>query len=232
MYSQFFKPFPIIETERLVLRKIKKSDVKDLYEYCSSEVSAKYSLWEPHENIGVTRQYISWLLRSEKRGEYFTWGIELKENSKLIGTVSLPSIDKYYKVAEIGYGIIDSYWGNGYASEAIKAIMEYGFCTVGFICINAKIMKENSASVRVASAVGMQCDGLLRNGVYCKDKAHDVYVFSMLDTDYQNLIEKENIGETEVEESPQLSSEKEEESSVKDDADDSLTKLPDNAEME
>ena len=198
MYTQFFKPFPTIETDRLILRKIKKSDAKDLYEYCSSEVSAKYSLWEPHEDLGVTRQYISWLLRSEKRGEYFTWGIELKSSGKLIGTVSLPSIDKDYKVAEIGYGIIDSYWGNGYASEAIKAIMEYGFCTVGFICINAKIMKENSASVRVASAVGMQCDGLLRNGVYCKGKAHDVYVFSMLDTDYKELLEKQE-NETSVE---------------------------------
>lgn len=191
MYTQFFKPFPTIETDRLILRKIKKSDAKDLYEYCSSEVSARYSLWEPHEDLGVTRQYISWLLRSEKRGEYFTWGIELKSSGKLIGTVTLPSIDKDYKVAEIGYGIIDSYWGNGYASEAIKAIMEYGFCTVGFICINAKIMKENSASVRVASAVGMQCDGLLRNGVYCKGKAHDVYVFSMLDTDYKEMLEKQ-----------------------------------------
>lgn len=198
MYTQFFKPFPTIETDRLILRKIKKSDAKDLYEYCSSEVSARYSLWEPHEDLGVTRQYISWLLRSEKRGEYFTWGIELKSSGKLIGTVSLPSIDKDYKVAEIGYGIIDSYWGNGYASEAIKAIMEYGFCTVGFICINAKIMKENSASVRVASAVGMQCDGLLRNGVYCKGKAHDVYVFSMIDTDYKELLEKQE-NETSVE---------------------------------
>lgn len=198
MYTQFFKPFPTIETDRLILRKIKKSDAKDLYEYCSSEVSARYSLWEPHEDLGVTRQYISWLLRSEKRGEYFTWGIELKSSGKLIGTVSLPSIDKDYKVAEIGYGIIDSYWGNGYASEAIKAIMEYGFCTVGFICINAKIMKENSASVRVASAVGMQCDGLLRNGVYCKGKAHDVYVFSMLDTDYKELLEKQE-NETSIE---------------------------------
>lgn len=198
MYTQFFKPFPTIETDRLILRKIKKSDAKDLYEYCSSEVSARYSLWEPHEDLGVTRQYISWLLRSEKRGEYFTWGIELKSSGKLIGTVSLPSIDKDYKVAEIGYGIIDSYWGNGYASEAIKAIMEYGFCTVGFICINAKIMKENSASVRVASAVGMQCDGLLRNGVYCKGKAHDVYVFSMIDTDYKEMLEKQE-NETSVE---------------------------------
>lgn len=191
MYTQFFKPFPTIETDRLILRKLNKGDAKDLYEYCSSEVSAKYSLWEPHEDLGVTRQYISWLLKTEKRGEYFTWGIELKENGKLIGTVSFPEMDKHYKIAEIGYGIIDAYWGNGYASEAIKAVMEYGFCTVGLICINAKIMKENTASVRVASAVGMQCDGLLRNGVYCKGKSHDVYVFSMLDTDYKEMLEKQ-----------------------------------------
>ncbi len=227
MYTQFFKPFPIIETDRLILRKIKKSDAKDLYEYCSSEVSAKYSLWEPHEDLGVTRQYISWLLRTEKRGEYFTWGIELKSSGKLIGTVSLPSIDKDYKVAEIGYGIIDSYWGNGYASEAIKAIMEYGFCTVGFICINAKIMKENSASVRVASAVGMQCDGLLRNGVYCKGKAHDVYVFSMLDTDYKELLEKQE-NETSVDvEDNEINLQNDEESLVE-----GNEKLPEDPEVE
>ena len=192
MYSNFFNPFPIIETDRLILRKIKKSDAKDLYEYCSSPVSAKQSLWQPHEDIGVTRQYISWLLRSYKRGEYFTWGIELKETGKLIGTCSFTSVDKGYKIAEIGYGIMNSYWGNGYANEAVKAILDFGFCTVGFICINAKIMKENVPSVRLASAVGMECDGLLRNGVYCKGEAHDVYVFSMLDTDYKRIIDSQN----------------------------------------
>ncbi len=189
MYSKFFNPFPTLETERLILRKLKKSDTKDLYEYCSSPVSAKYSLWQPHEDIGVTRQYISWLLRSYKRGEYFTWGIELKESGKLIGTCSFTSVDNEYKVAEIGYGIGNAYWGNGYAAEAVKAVLEYGFCTVGFISINAKIMKENVSSVRLASAVGMECDGLLRNGIYCKGEAHDLYVFSMLDTDYQKIID-------------------------------------------
>ncbi len=197
MYSQFFNPFPRIETERLILRKIKRNDAKDLYEYCSNPISAKYSLWDPHEDIGVTRQYISWLLRSQKRGEYMTWGIELKESGKLIGTVSFTEMDKFYKTAEIGYGIIDSFWGNGYASEAIKAIMEFGFCTIGLICITAKIMKENVASVRIASAVGMQCDGLLRNGVYCKGNAHDIYVFSITDQDYQNLIDAQPNTDTE-----------------------------------
>ena len=87
---------------------------------------------------------------------------------------------------------MNSYWGNGYANEAVKAILDFGFCTVGFICINAKIMKENVPSVRLASAVGMECDGLLRNGVYCKGEPHDVYVFSMLDTDYQKIIDSQN----------------------------------------
>lgn len=198
MYSQFFKPFPTIETDRLILRKLKRSDLRDLYEYCSNPVSSKYSMWRPHGNIGETRQYIAWLLHSEKRGEYFTWGIELKGQDKLIGTVSFTNIDNDYKIAEIGYGISNKFWGNGYASEAVKAILDFGFCTMGFICINAKIMKENIASVRMANQVGMQCDGLLRNGIYCKGQAHDVYVFSITDNDYKQLLEQ-----SEVEDEPQ-----------------------------
>jgi len=197
VYATYFKPFPRFETDRLILRKVRRSDALDLYEYCRSPISAKFAEWEPHENLSVTKQYISWLLNSAKRGEYMTWAIELKESGKVIGTCSFTSVDKEFKIAEIGYGILNEYWGNGYASEAVKAILEYGFCNIGFCRIFARIMKENTASVHLALSVGMECEGFMRKAVWCKGKAHDVYFYAITDDDYSRQLgeEKETFGE-------------------------------------
>ena len=201
MYTIYFKPFPTIETERLILRKVKKTDVSDLYEYCKSPISAKYADWEPHEDISVTKQYVAWLLNSEKHSKYFTWCIEEKESGKVIGTCSFTSMDKDFKIAEIGYGILNNYWGNGYATEAVGAIMDYGFCTVGLVRIFARIIKGNIASVKVAKKLNMECEGFLRKGAWCKGKGKDIYIYAITDDKYKKYLpEEEEIPEDAIEE--------------------------------
>ena len=184
MYSRYFKPFPTLETERLILRKLNKHDAEDLYEYCKSYKSARFSKWQPHESVAVTKSFINYSLGLAKRGEYFTWGIELKSNGKLIGTCSYNNIDNEYKIAEIGYGLTEAYQGKGYAKEAVSAILEYGFCTVGFIRMYAQVVKENIQSVNLLEALGFECEGLLKNGVYLKGTPADVFIFGMTDKAY------------------------------------------------
>ena len=191
MYSTYFKPFPQFETERLILRKVKKSDASDLYEYCKSPVSAKFADWYPHDDIGVTKQYISWLLAGVKKGQYMRWCIELKETGKVIGTCSFTAMDSNFKIAEIGYGILKEYWGRGFAAEAVSEIMEYGFCNIGLCRIYARIMKENTASVHLAQRLGMECEGFMRKAVWCKEKAHDIYYYAITDDEYKRKLEKE-----------------------------------------
>ena len=192
MYTTYFKPFPTIETDRLILRKVKKNDAADLYEYCKSPISAKYADWEIHEDISVTKQYINWLLSSEKHGQYFTWCIEEKVSGKVIGTCSFTSIDREYKVAEIGYGILKNYWGNGYASEAVAAMMDYGFCRIGLCRIFARIMKGNINSVKLAKRLNMECEGYLRKGVWCNGSAKDLYLYAITDEDYLKNLPQED----------------------------------------
>lgn len=184
MYSKFFKPFPTLETERLILRKLNKHDAEDLYEYCKSYKSARYSKWEPHESVAVTKSFINYSLNRAKRGEYFTWGIELKSTGKLIGTCSYTNVDGDYKIAEIGYGLTESYHGNGYASEAVGKILEYGFCTIGFIRMYAQVVKENIPSINLLETVGFECEGLLKNGVYLKGNPQDLFIFGITDSAY------------------------------------------------
>ncbi len=189
MYSTYFKPFPILETERLKLRKVKKKDCRDLYEYCCDPVSSRYSDWQPHEDAAVTKQFIKGLLSAEHRGEYFMWCIEIKETGKVIGSISLTDIDRHYKVAELGYGIQKAYYGKGYATEAAKAVLEYLFCTVGVQRVFARIATANLPSVRLAVRLDMECDGLLRKGIYLDGKCHDVYIYAITDVDYKRLNE-------------------------------------------
>ena len=184
MYSRYFKPFPTLETERLILRKLNKHDAEDLYEYCKSYKSARFSKWQPHESVAVTKSFINYSLNQAKRGEYFTWGIELKSTGKLIGTCSYNNVDNEYKIAEIGYGLTEAYHGNGYAKEAVEKILEYGFCTVGFIRMYAQVVKENISSINLLETIGFECEGLLKNGVYLKGTPADVFIFGITDSAY------------------------------------------------
>jgi len=192
LYSTYFKPFPVLETERLILRKVQKKDCRDLFEYCSDPVSSRYSDWLPHEDRSVTKQFIKGLLSSVSEGEYFLWCIELKESGKVIGSISITEMDRHFKVAELGYGIQKAYWGKGYATEAAETVLEYLFCRVGVQRVFARISTANLASVRLALRLNMECDGLLRKGCYIQGKSHDVYIYAITDEDYKKSAEHED----------------------------------------
>lgn len=190
LYKKYFYPFPTLITDRLVLRQLSKSDAPVLFKYCSSPASAKYGAWRLHESVDETKSYIKWLLKSAKQGEYFTWGIVLKESGQLIGTCSYSEVDSAFKVAEIGYGILNAYQGNGYAKEAVAKIVEYGFCTVGFQKMIARIMKENERSQNLVEKLGFCKEGFIKKGVYAHGNAKDIYMYGITDEEYQNLIKE------------------------------------------
>lgn len=188
LYKKYFYPFPTLQTERLVLRRLFKSDAADLFEYCASPTSARFGTWSIHEDISDTKSYINALLKSQRRGEYFTWGIIEKSSGKLIGTCSYTEVDTDFKVCEIGYGLIKKYWGNGYAREAVSKIIEYGFCTVGFQKITARVIKENTRSINLVKSLGFCCEGFIKKGVSVRDCPKDVYIFGMTDDEYENIV--------------------------------------------
>ena len=99
-------------------------------------------------------------------------------------------MDKDFRVAEIGYGIKNAFWGKGYASEAVRAVFDYGFCNIGLVRIFARIMKNNVRSVHLARSVGMECEGLMKKAVWCKGAPHDLYYYAITDDDYRIIIEE------------------------------------------
>ncbi len=190
MYSRYFEPFPTLTTARLRLRKMCMADVPAIYELCRRPESAQYVEWSAHKNIGETQNYVQWVVSGYKKQISTTWVIELMPEKKVIGTCGFLNIDVHYKTAEIGYCLCSEYWGKGYASEAVWALLWYGFKDVGFIRIQARVMTGNHRSAALLERMGFCKEGTLKNAIYCKNTAHDIYLFAMTDGKYHNLFGK------------------------------------------
>lgn len=147
--------FPELYTERLKLRKIQAEDIPSLIKYANNKKISDYILNIPHpydEPQAVFR--IGYALQGFKNKSRFVFGVTLKEGGELIGEISL-HIDSDKK-AQLGYWIGEPFWGKGIASEAVKAILKFGFDRLNLEEIYATCHTENTASYKVLLNNGMK----------------------------------------------------------------------------
>ena len=149
--SKLFAHVPTLETERLLFREVKRSDLYDIHEYSANPKTSQYLLWEPHASIEFTREFIEIVISKYKSGEYNDWAIIYKEHNKMIGTCGFTKIDDENKVAEIGYVLNPDYWNLGLATEAAEIVMEFAFETMKMHRVEAKFMFGNESSVKIES---------------------------------------------------------------------------------
>lgn len=179
--------FPLIETNRLVLRKIDKSDANSMLEYLSDKEVVKYYGLAPFKTIEDALSEISWYesIRSKKSG--IRWGITLKEKNEVIGSCGFFNMNLKHYRTEIGYELNKNYWGQGIASEALEAIIRYGFESMEIHRMEALIEPPNISSQRLVEKQGFLREGLLRNYEFTCGKFDDLYMYSMLKQDYDKL---------------------------------------------
>ena len=178
-----FTRIPTLETDRLCLRKIRIEDASDMFSYSSSADVTKYLLWYPHEDLHYTEQYIEYLQERYAVGDFYDWAIVLKENNRMIGTCGFTNFDLTNNSAEIGYVLHSDYHGNGYAAEAARCVIAFGFDSLELTRISAICMTENKASLRVMQKCGMVQEGIMRSAVFAKGEHRDVIVSAILASD-------------------------------------------------
>ena len=181
-----FKQIPTIKTERLVLRKIERTDIDDVYEYTSDPMVPKYLLWYEHKTKEFTKGYLKYISKLYKRSKYYDWGVTY--NGKMIGTVGFSSINVRNNSAEIGYVLNRNFWGMGIASEAVAAILSFGFLTLNLNRIEAIFLPENDQSRRVLEKSNMKSEGIRRSALLVKERYRDIEVYSILREEYLNGI--------------------------------------------
>ncbi|SCC49676.1 Acetyltransferase, GNAT family [Bacillus wiedmannii] len=177
--------FPKLETERLLLRELTLLDAETMFRYFSKESVIRYFGMDSFENIEQAKTTIQTFKNRYEEGSVFRWGIEKKGTGQLIGTCGFHLINKHHKRAEIGYELDDTYWGQGYATEALQAILGYGFETLQLIRIAAVVYVENKASQKLLSKAGFQEEGLLRKHMIQNGVAHDTILYSLLKEEWK-----------------------------------------------
>lgn len=182
-----FNALPVLETNRLKLRKITLEDAEDMYYYCSNEEVPKYASWNPHKTITETKEAIERVLIQWNNKSLVHWGIEYKENNRLIGTIEFATWDRQHKIAEIGYALSPDYWGKGIATEAARKVIKFGFTNMDLVRIQAKCYLENIGSARVMEKAEMSFEGIIRKGLFIKGRHQDLKMYSILKDEFQSI---------------------------------------------
>ena len=167
----------VAETERLILRRYKKEDLQDLFEYLSDKDVVEY---EPYKTMTFdeAKENLEWRIGTEEM-----IAVELKSSHKMIGNVYLGKRD--FETLEIGYVFNRNYWGNGYAAESCKALIRRAFSN-GIHRIYAECDPRNKNSWKLLEALGFRREAHFRRNVYFwKDENgkaiwKDTYIYAKL----------------------------------------------------
>jgi len=190
------KEFPIIETSRLILRKITKEDASDMLKYLSDkEVVAPMGL-APFQTETDVWDEINWYKSICDEGTGIRWGITLKDSGIVIGSCGFLNMHTKHHRAEIGYELHQAHWGKGITSEALEAVVKYGFHHYQLERIEALIEPANLRSQKLVEKQGFIREGLLRHYEFTCGKFDDLYMYSIIKgdlTDSKNSNGKSNL---------------------------------------
>ena len=175
---------PDLETPRLRLRKLTARDAWDIYHYSSDPEVARHVLWDAHQSLSDSKSYLRYMMRKYRQQEPASWGIELLQTQEIIGTIGFMWINRDNASAEVGYSLSRDYWGRGYMTEALKAVIAYSFSEMHLNRIEAQHELANPASGAVMRKCGMKLEGTLRQRLFNKGVFVDVNLYSILRSDF------------------------------------------------
>jgi [ribosomal protein S5]-alanine N-acetyltransferase len=180
---------PTLETKRLILRPFTLQDAPVVHDLVSAREIADTTLAIPHPyEQGMAEAWIGSQQKGFDEGNSVHFAITVRESSQLVGSIGL-QIHPIHSYAEMGYWVGVPYWGRGYCTEAVGAVIEYGFEEKGLNRIFAVHFKRNPASGRVMQKNGMVYEGCLHQHVRKWDGYEDLMQYGILQTEWREMRE-------------------------------------------
>jgi ribosomal-protein-alanine N-acetyltransferase len=166
--EDLFYSFPLIQTDRLVLRQMENGDAEDLYSFYSDPLVTKHLDWGGPSTIEETRKIIDTWNQSFEDRKLLPWGISSRSDGKIIGTILLmPTRGTFEEVPRfpltVGYDLSPKFWNKGIVSEALRAVLDFSRNKIGPHRIQAEVLPDNAASLKVLKKLGFQEEGLFRH---------------------------------------------------------------------
>lgn len=154
------KPFPILQTTRLILRQHRTSDATAVFQTFADEAVTEHYLVHPYTDLAQGEATVQKRIATFNNGHGIRWAITFKNDDELIGSCGFNQWHLPGQPYEIGYELRRPYWNLGIMTEAITACIEYGFTVRNMPAIEAWILPANIGSARVLQKVGFHSQGI------------------------------------------------------------------------
>jgi ribosomal-protein-alanine N-acetyltransferase len=181
--------FPILKTKRLLLREFLPSDAAAVFEIFSYEGVTRYHNVDTMTSLEQADEIVASRMRLFPNRWGVRWALTLNEQTEtVVGSCGFYLANKEFRSAELGFELHPSFWRRGLMSEAINAVLNYGYSDDFFFALNrlqALTNLENTASINLLMKFGFKEEGILRAYGFWNERFHDLRIFSLLRSEWQ-----------------------------------------------
>jgi [ribosomal protein S5]-alanine N-acetyltransferase len=175
---------PILETERIILREARLSDAADILVFRGDPEVQRFN-GPVMQTVQEVQKLIEDLQAEFTAQEGVSWAVTIKPEDTVVGLFGIHHWNHYHRRAEVGYDLARSYWGQRLASEALRAMLGYGFENLNLHRIYARTIADNYESVRLLENIGFQREGTQREYSWEDDGIfHDSAIYGLLRREY------------------------------------------------
>jgi RimJ/RimL family protein N-acetyltransferase len=178
--------FPILKTERLVLRETAEHDVDAVFAMESDPIAMRYWSRPPMRDISEARAAVERAMGYFREHVGLRWSIARPADDWMLGHLSLFNFSEQSARADIGYGLAREHWGQGFMHEALIAVVDYAFGPLGLRRLEADIDPRNQASLRALARPGFAHEGLLRERWQVGDEISDTAFMGLLAREWKD----------------------------------------------
>jgi len=175
-----FDPFPILTTERLLLRKITEEDADQVLFLRSDRDVLQYLDRDPITSIDDAVQWIRMIDAGVRSNEFIAWALSLKNEKQLVGTISFWNMKKEHYRSEIGYALHPAQQGKGLMQEAMTAVLEYGFKKMNLHSVEANVNPKNVSSIKLLERNNFVREAYHRENYFYKGNFLDSAIYSLI----------------------------------------------------
>jgi RimJ/RimL family protein N-acetyltransferase len=174
----------IFQSARLIARRLEARDLASFAAYRNDPDVARYQSWTSFSHEEAGEFIASMTLKNPGDAGWFQFALQSRDDSSLVGDCGLRIIEGNRRLAEIGFAIARAHWSKGYASEAVRSLLNYAFNTFGLHRVTASADPRNAASCRVLEKAGMVREAHHRKSLWFKGEWADDAVFAALREDW------------------------------------------------
>lgn len=175
-----FTYFPSLTTNGLHLRQLQPTDAEALFAIKSDQKVTEFYGQEPHQSLADTQTLMQRIQTLYEQRKAIFWGLTLKGEDIVIGSCMFSQFDADYQCAETGYELHRAYWRQGIITEAMSALLAYGFTELGLHRIEANVDAGNMPSRNLLLKLGFTHEGILRQRYFFRGHFDDQHCFGLL----------------------------------------------------